>query len=350
MARGTSFGSSRSPEKGPCSSYLRGPFHHFRPVRPGEKPVAARPRFADDAGMTAGAIYQHPLAYLLGLEGVALMRAMAGEHEEAFVSARIAEVRELLAEPSHWGEGVTLSPLTAAEAYDAWAPSYDEPNSLSEYEQGVVGPILEALAPGVAVDAACGTGRHARALAARGHEVHGFDVSPGMLDVARSHLPAAHLEVADVSALAMPDGSADLMVNTLALAHVEDLGPVLAEAARVLRPGGHLVISDSRSLFVGSRLYPLVKQTLDGRVGYLPTWRHGVGEYLRAALAHGFEALACAEPVREPLDADDWDPPEVPEPGEPPNPWGLMPVVPQATWATYLGTPALLVWHFRRRA
>ena len=50
----------------------------------------------------------------------------------------------------------------------------------------------------------------------------------------------------------------------------------------------------------------------DGRVGYLPTWRHGVGEYLRAALAHGFEARACEEPVREPMDADDWDPPERP--------------------------------------
>ncbi len=349
MARGTSFGSGRSPAKGPCSSYLRGPFNHFRPERPPGNPVAARGHVADDAGM-ADAIFWHPLAYLLGLEGVALMRGVAGEHDEAFVSARIAEVRELLAQPSRWGEGVTLPPLTAAEAYDAWAPSYDEPNSLFEYEEGVIGPILDALAPGVAVDAACGTGRHARALARAGHEVHGFDASPGMLDVARRHLPTTDLQVADVTALPMPDDSADLMVNTLALAHVQELGPVFAEAARVLRPGGHLVISDTRSLFVGSPRYPLVKQTLDGRVGYLPTWQHGVGEYLRAALAHGFEALACEEPEREPLDADDWDPPEAPDPGEPPNPWSLMAFAPQATWATYLGTPALLVWHFRRRA
>jgi ubiquinone/menaquinone biosynthesis C-methylase UbiE len=299
--------------------------------------------------MAADAIFQHPLAYLLGVEGVALMRAVAGEHDEEFVRARFAEVRNLLAEPSRWGEGVSLPALSAAEAYDAWAPSYDEPNSLFEYEQDVVGPILDALAPGVAVDAACGTGRHARALAGRGHEVHAFDASPGMLDVARRHLPEAHVEVADVTALPMPDASADLMVNTLALAHVEDLGPVFGEAARVLRPGGHLVISDTRSHYVGSRRYPLVRETLDGRVGYLPTWRHGVGEYLRAALAHDFEVLACVEPVREPLADDDWDPPEALDPAEPPNPWTLMAFVPTATWATYLGTPALLVWHFRRR-
>lgn len=41
-------------------------------------------------------IYQHPLAYLLGLEGVALMRAFAGEYDRAFTEARFAEVRALL--------------------------------------------------------------------------------------------------------------------------------------------------------------------------------------------------------------------------------------------------------------
>jgi SAM-dependent methyltransferase len=299
--------------------------------------------------MPAGRIHQHPLAYLLGLEGVALMRAFAGEHDEAFTRARIDEVRELVADASRWGEGVTVSPLTVVEAYDGWAPSYDEPNTLFDYEEPVVRPILDALPPGVAVDAACGTGRHARYLAARGHEVHAFDASPGMLGVTRRHLPDAHVALADVAALPMPDSSADLIVNALALAHVEDLDPVLAEAARVLRPGGHLVISDSQGLYPGSRRYPLVKETPDGRVGYLPTWRHGVGEYLRTALTHGFEVLACAEPVREPMDADDWDAPEVPDLTQPPDPWALMSFVPAATWATYLGTPALLVWHFRLR-
>jgi ubiquinone/menaquinone biosynthesis C-methylase UbiE len=295
----------------------------------------------------AAPIFQHPLAYLLGVEGVALMRAFAGEHDEAFTRARIDEVRALVADPWRWGDGVSVAPLTVAEAYDGWAPSYDGPNSLFEYEEPVVHPLLDALPPGVAVDAACGTGRHARRLAARGHEVHAFDASPGMLEVARRHLPGAHVEVADVTSLPMPDSSADLMVNALALGHVEELGPVFAEAARVLRPGGHLVISDTRSQFIGSRCYPLVKETTDGRVGYLPTWRHGLGTYLRTALAHGFEVLACEEPVREPL--DDWDPPEVPDPAAPPDFWGLMPFVPAATWAAYLGTPALLVWHFRRR-
>ena len=41
-------------------------------------------------------VYAHPLAYLLGVEGVALLRAFAGEYDREFTAARLAEVRRLL--------------------------------------------------------------------------------------------------------------------------------------------------------------------------------------------------------------------------------------------------------------
>jgi hypothetical protein len=40
--------------------------------------------------------YVHPLAYLVGLEGVALLHAFAGEYDRDFTEARLAEVRALL--------------------------------------------------------------------------------------------------------------------------------------------------------------------------------------------------------------------------------------------------------------
>ncbi|WP_345498318.1 hypothetical protein [Nocardia callitridis] len=43
-------------------------------------------------------IYEHPLAYLLGVEATALLRAFTGEHDRDFVQARIAEIRRLLAD------------------------------------------------------------------------------------------------------------------------------------------------------------------------------------------------------------------------------------------------------------
>jgi hypothetical protein len=45
-------------------------------------------------------IYQHPLAYLLGLEGIALLRGWAGDYDKEFVEARLAEVRRLLDDES----------------------------------------------------------------------------------------------------------------------------------------------------------------------------------------------------------------------------------------------------------
>jgi hypothetical protein len=44
--------------------------------------------------------FQHPLAHLIGLEGVALMRAWTGDSDETFVRARLDEVRTLLTDRS----------------------------------------------------------------------------------------------------------------------------------------------------------------------------------------------------------------------------------------------------------
>jgi SAM-dependent methyltransferase len=292
--------------------------------------------------------FQHPLAYLAALEGLALLRAFAGEHDEAFTRARLAELRDLLDEPDRWGPGSEVRPLSAAEAYDGWAPTYDLPNTMIEMEEPALLPILDALPVGRALDAACGTGRVAAHLRARGHEVEGYDVSPGMLAVARTRLPGVELGEADLRDLPVDDASVDLVVVALALGHVDDLDPVFAEVARVLTPGGHLVVSDSRGLLTGSRLQPLPQETVDGRTGYLPTWRHSTGEYVRVALAHGFVVRACEEPWRPPMDADDWDPPEPHAAGEPPNIWALMGAVPAAAREEYLDRPALVVWNFQR--
>jgi hypothetical protein len=55
-------------------------------------------------------IYQHPLAYLLGLQGVALLRAYNGEYDREFTEARIAEIRAMLDCASEFGDGATGPP------------------------------------------------------------------------------------------------------------------------------------------------------------------------------------------------------------------------------------------------
>jgi SAM-dependent methyltransferase len=190
-------------------------------------------------------IYEHPLAYLLGLEGVALLRGFIGEYDREFVDARIAEVRDLLADESLADAAVAVERVGTVDGYRTWSATYDDGrNSAFDFDEPVVKEIVDPMPAGVAVDAACGTGRFSELLAARGHQVIGVDSSPDMLDRARARVPSGEFRSGDLKRLPVADASADLVVCGPALAHVPDLSPVFAEFARVLRPGGQLMISD----------------------------------------------------------------------------------------------------------
>lgn len=294
-------------------------------------------------------IFQHPLAYLLGLEGVALMRAFAGEYDRDFTEARLTEIRRLLDHADELGPGVDVPPLAVSSAYDGWAVSYDgEDNGCFPMRDDVLTPMLDRLTPGRVLDAACGTGAVTQQLLARGHDVVGVDVSEGMLARARTAAPEARLLAGDLTDLPIPDADVDHVVCSLALAHVDDLRPFFVEAARVMRPGGHLLVLDTRGHFTGSTRHPLVKEAPDGRVGHVSGYSHRLGDYLRAALPQGYVVRECVETYR---DADTVAPGETPEPltPGPPNIWELHPWAPEAANAARTGQPAVVAWDFELR-
>lgn len=242
--------------------------------------------------------YQHPLAYLLAVEGAALLRAFAGEHDRDFTMARIAEVGAFVEAADAWGDGVTLSSVTTADGYQTWAETYDRPgNQLVDLEQPVVHEILQGLPAGIALDVACGTGRHTSYLAELGHRAIGVDSAQAMLDRAAANVPDASLARADLHQLPIPDHTVDVIVCALALTHVPDLGAAFTEFVRVLRPGGHLVISDSRGLF-GYFGPPVPVRTSEGGLGALPHRNHLTSDYLTAALPLGLQVRRCIEPRR----------------------------------------------------
>ena len=302
-------------------------------------------------------VYQHPLAYLLGLEGAALLRAYAGDHDRAFGEARVAEIRRLLDSGALKDDGVVAAPVDTVDGYRVWSATYDNPgNGLFPYEEPIVHDIVAARPPGVALDAACGTGRHAEYLAGRGHRVIGVDSSPDMLARARVRVPPADFRHGDLDRLPVPDDHADLVVCGLALVHLSDLRPAFAEFARVLRPGGHLVITDVHRDLVALGSVPHVRRA-DGSPGLLSAHGHLASEYLGAALPLGLRLLRCEEP-RSPV-PDDAGGAETADPaGETTAgeivvgpwdvwPWSLHEVVPAAAEAAFRGTPAVVVWHFQ---
>jgi arsenite methyltransferase len=111
-----------------------------------------------------------------------------------------------------------------------------------------------AVRPGERVlDVGSGPGFLAAEMAAdagAGGRVHGLDPSDSMLDLARRRTAgpdAAPLEFQVGDALAVPfaDASFDAVVSTQVLEYVEDVAAALAEARRVLRPGGRLLVLDT---------------------------------------------------------------------------------------------------------
>ena len=95
------------------------------------------------------------------------------------------------------------------------------------------------------IDIGCGGGLVSNALAADGYRVKGVDAAAGALDVARAHIPTGSdvvYEVADAYALAETAGAYDVVLLLDVLEHFEEPARAVAQAARVLRPGGLLIV------------------------------------------------------------------------------------------------------------
>jgi hypothetical protein len=106
----------------------------------------------DGPASVGAVVYRHPLAFLLGLEGVALLRAQAGDgFGRAFTEARIEETRTLLDRAAAaLGPGTELGPLSTVEGYRSWSATYDEPgNPLIDVEQPAVQALVSQYLGGV---------------------------------------------------------------------------------------------------------------------------------------------------------------------------------------------------------
>jgi demethylmenaquinone methyltransferase/2-methoxy-6-polyprenyl-1,4-benzoquinol methylase len=182
--------------------------------------------------------------------------------------------------------------------FDAIAPGYDVTNRVISLGLDVGWRRRTVLSLGLApesvvLDLACGTGDLCVELARHGLTAIGVDRSAGMLDAART---AAPLVRGDGLALPFETGALDGIVCGFALRNFAALPPVLAECARVLRPGGRMALLEVDApsqpvLRLGHRFWfgtvvPLVGGLVAARSGAPRARASAAYRYLPASVAY----------------------------------------------------------------
>jgi ubiquinone/menaquinone biosynthesis C-methylase UbiE len=142
------------------------------------------------------------------------------------------------------------------------------------------------------LDVGCGTGQSRQIYERHAGRYVGVDLSPGAIEVARARFPRSAWLVADACSLPIPDASFDVVAFSSVLHHIPDFGRALAEARRVLRPGGWAFAFDPNLLHPAMALFRHPRSPLYSSQGVSPDERPlTAGTLRRAFLAARFTDL-----------------------------------------------------------
>jgi SAM-dependent methyltransferase len=176
--------------------------------------------------------------------------------------------------------------------------------------------FLELLPPPgrLTVDVGCGEGRLTRDLKALGHTVLAVDRSTTMVGHARSADPELDVRQADAAELPLEDEAADLVISFMSLMNTDDLEGAVAEAARVLAPGGRYCVAITHPLNTAGAFasreddaaFVIEGSYFEHKVQEIPTERDGLEmtfldahrpleEYMRALESAGLLVEALRE-------------------------------------------------------
>jgi malonyl-CoA O-methyltransferase len=192
-------------------------------------------------------------------------------------------------------------------AFSRGAAAYDGSAAVQARVRERVLRLAGEAAPGARelLDVGAGTGRLVAGLLASrpGLRAAAVDLAPGMCRAALATAPAAAVAAADAEALPFAAARFDLVLSTSAFQWLERLEPALGECARVLRPGGRLVLA----LFAGRTLWELREawQAAAGASAGERLHRFFSAEEVAAALAAaGFGGVRLEEAVHVERHAD----------------------------------------------
>jgi len=188
---------------------------------------------------------------------------------------------------------------------------------------GLDGPMLARVrlsGAKTALDVGCGEGRFCRMLRAEGIAATGIDPTEALIEHARARDPQGDYRIASAEDLPFADASFDLAVAYLSLIDIPDIGTAIAEMARVLKPGGRLLIANLNSFNTagleigwthdakGRPMYGLDRYLEERAVWCewrgirVQNWHRPLGRYMRLLLEAGLTMTWFEEP--EPTEGD----------------------------------------------
>lgn len=166
-----------------------------------------------------------------------------------------------------------------------------------------------------ALDLCCGHGNVASGLVRAGAHVTGLDFSTAMLDMARAAVPEATFIEGDAMELSFDDASFDAVTIGFGMPHVPNPLQVVAEARRVLRPGGRLAFSVWCGPEVDTALgYVFGAIAQYGAPDIVLTSGPGANDYANAELAYPVLEAAGFTECHQSTVASEW---QVDDPGAP---------------------------------
>ena len=178
-------------------------------------------------------------------------------------------------------------------------------------------PMMERVrlrAHASALDVGCGEGRFCRMLQPLGIRTVGIDPTEALVARARTLDPAGDYRVGMASPLELEDACFDLVVSYLSLVDIAELGTALTEMARVLRPGGSLLIANLTGFTTAGMVFGGRRpRGADRRAGYLDehssqvswgdiritNWHRPLEAYMQGLLDAGLQLRHFSEPRPE---------------------------------------------------
>jgi SAM-dependent methyltransferase len=203
------------------------------------------------------------------------------------------------------------------ESAGAWIASLGEEGDFTRryVTDAAMVARIEGRAFRVALDVGCGEGRFCRILRRLGIAATGVDPTPRLIDEAVRRDPSGDYRIGRAEVLEFSDASFDLVVSYLTLIDIPGLGEAVSEMARVLAPGGTLLIANLASFSTagvetgctaaadGTPVHFVVDRYLEERAIQVEwegirivNWHRPLSRYLGLLLEQGLRLVHFAEP------------------------------------------------------